>query len=162
MIYNAALASFLIYGACPFSLFWLKHGHMSNRHILTSLLKDPSTYSTTPDMSPRMLGSMAEANDYIVYCGSAWKKLPEAREWLRTSAQEIAKKKCDGPGCEKVEESLGSFKACGGCKEEYYCGVGCQTKDWKEGGHKAKCKTKREYAAMMKAMGSIGGQLPRR
>lgn len=160
MIYNAALASFLVYGSCSFSLSWLKYAYMANKHILTLLVKDPSTYSKTPDMSPRMMGSMAQANDYVVYCGSSWKKSAEAREWLKDSAKEIAKKKCDGPGCEKIEERLGCFKACGGCKDEFYCGVECQKKDWTEGGHKKKCKSKREYAAMVKAMGSYGG-LPR-
>lgn len=105
------------------------------------------------------MGSKAEANDYVVFCGSMWKKSPEAREWLKTCAEEIAKKTCDGPGCRKMEETLKEFKACGGCKEKYYCGVECQTKDWKEGGHKARCRKNREYAAHVKAMGRLGGGL---
>lgn len=101
MIYNAALASFLVYGACPFSLSWLKYGYMSNKHILSLLLKDPSTYSTTPDMSPRMMGSMAQANDYIVYCNSAWKLSAEARGWLKVSVAEIAKRTWMGRAAER-------------------------------------------------------------
>ena len=29
---------------------------------------------------------------------------------------------------------------CKGCREVRYCSRACQTSDWKEGGHKAKCK----------------------
>lgn len=156
MTYNAAIASFLVYGACQYSLSWLRDGYLLNKHIATLILNDPSTYPTTPDFEPRMMGSSAEANDYIVFCGSMWKNSPEAREWLKSCAEEIAKKKCDGPGCEKIEGRLKEFKLCGGCKERYYCGVECQTKDWKEN-HKARCKKEREYAAAVRAMGGLGG-----
>lgn len=61
-------------------------------------------------------------------------------EWLRSNEEEVRKKACDAVGCGKVEAAIGDWKICKGCLEWCYCGVECQTKDWKTGGHKKACR----------------------
>ncbi|KAI0321555.1 hypothetical protein OF83DRAFT_1098558 [Amylostereum chailletii] len=39
-----------------------------------------------------------------------------------------------------IMRSPGSLHVCRGCGEVRYCGRECQIKDWKEDGHKWKCK----------------------
>ncbi|KAI0319656.1 hypothetical protein OF83DRAFT_760070 [Amylostereum chailletii] len=39
-----------------------------------------------------------------------------------------------------IETPESVLSACRGCGEARYCGRRCQTRDWKEGGHKAKCR----------------------
>mmetsp|Transcript_26875 Transcript_26875/g.65313 ORF Transcript_26875/g.65313 Transcript_26875/m.65313 type:complete len:597 (+) Transcript_26875:189-1979(+) len=46
-----------------------------------------------------------------------------------------------GNFCASCNKSLGTGgMACSKCTITYYCGRDCQVKDWKEGGHKQKCK----------------------
>eukprot|EP01096_Ripella_sp_DP13-Kostka_P006960 TRINITY_DN2516_c0_g1_i1.p1 TRINITY_DN2516_c0_g1~~TRINITY_DN2516_c0_g1_i1.p1 ORF type:complete len:179 (+),score=59.51 TRINITY_DN2516_c0_g1_i1:172-708(+) len=40
--------------------------------------------------------------------------------------------------CFNPEQTAGQYKACGSCKQVYYCGRDCQVKDWREA-HKHLC-----------------------
>ena len=37
-------------------------------------------------------------------------------------------------------ESKDAVKRCGGCRASWYCSTQCQIMDWKQGGHKQKCR----------------------
>jgi hypothetical protein len=41
------------------------------------------------------------------------------------------------------EQSL-EQKLCARCKQVSYCSKACQTRDWKEGGHKQRCGTSQD------------------
>ena len=42
--------------------------------------------------------------------------------------------------CSACEKKSNTVKQCDGCKCVYYCDKECQTKHWRTGGHKAKCR----------------------
>lgn len=71
--------------------------------------------------------------------GRVW-NVPGVKEWLLENEEEIKKRACDAVGCGNVEEAVGILKACSGCRGWWYCGIECQTRDWKEGGHRRVCK----------------------
>jgi hypothetical protein len=52
--------------------------------------------------------------------------------------------------CAATEQRPGTFKLCGGCGKEPYCGRECQLADWKER-HKAACSGKRAAGRKDKA-----------
>ncbi len=64
---------------------------------------------------------------------------------------------CSGRSCFATETMEKRFGSCSGCRVAYYCGVDCQTKDWKER-HKFVCEEskriigKEEQAYFMKLL----------
>ena len=51
-------------------------------------------------------------------------------------------RRCNGPGCSKVEQNHGEFRHCGKCSVVFYCGAECQKTHWKTGSadrHKVMC-----------------------
>ncbi|EEB96838.1 hypothetical protein MPER_03951 [Moniliophthora perniciosa FA553] len=50
-------------------------------------------------------------------------------------------KSCYAENCGKAEKrDVESLRRCGGCELVWYCSKECQTKSWKEDGHKSECK----------------------
>ncbi|KAL7268299.1 hypothetical protein RUND412_009086 [Rhizina undulata] len=152
MIYDCALAIFKVFGPCELATSYVRLGHSANEHILPILLSSPSKYPTKQDFSPRSMGSRPEANNYVFVSGDLWKP-EEVREWLRVASKDFGKKTCDGPGCTNVEERICQFQVCSGCRKSFYCGRDCQTKDWREGGHRPKCKREQKLQERIRRAG---------
>ncbi len=51
---------------------------------------------------------------------------------------------CDYCGAEPTEGG-NKLKLCSTCRRKAYCSAACQQKDWKEGGHKASCRPKKDF-----------------
>ncbi|KZT65161.1 hypothetical protein DAEQUDRAFT_697653 [Daedalea quercina L-15889] len=62
--------------------------------------------------------------------------LPRARQMRRVGAPDNML--CAYNKCELYKVKRRNLLQCGGCKSIYYCGAGCQSKDWKR--HKKYCK----------------------
>lgn len=152
LIFSAALACYLAFGDCKLSTSWLREGNKANPHFLDLVLSNPSKWPKSPDPSPRGLGSIPEASDYLFFSAPLWKK-DEVREWVRNAADEVAKRECSARDCRKVESKRGEWKVCAGCRGSWYCGKECQEKDWKAGGHKKRCKREREIRELTEKMG---------
>ncbi|VDB95354.1 unnamed protein product [Peniophora sp. CBMAI 1063] len=66
-------------------------------------------------------------------------RLDEHAERIRY--QETRARLCSWSACVYHEEhAQGALALCKGCGEARYCSRACQRRDWKEGGHKAKCR----------------------
>lgn len=74
--------------------------------------------------------------------------LPEvaAQPWRDSEAARVAGvakhglRECGLPRCDKREVAIYEFRACGGCKAQWYCSMEHQMTHWKE--HKALCKAR--------------------
>lgn len=145
LLYTLTLASFTVYGPSTFAISCLRRAYNSNPFIFQLIIeKDLSTFSG------------GDAYEYIhkqsgmMYVGRFKRILrtEELQQWFRASEGDVKKRICDAVECGKVEEEVGKMKLCKGCMQWWYCGVECQTRDWKVGGHKRTCKSSNRRAMM--------------
>ncbi|KAA8895436.1 hypothetical protein FN846DRAFT_339213 [Sphaerosporella brunnea] len=151
LIFTSALACFRIFGPCTLSTSWMREGNKANGHVVDMLLAAVETWPSGPNQSPRGLGSEPEAMDYIFFGKKLWEG-EEPREWVRSIADEVAKRECSARDCRKVEAHRGEYKVCSGCRASWYCGTECQANDWKIG-HKRRCKEERNIRELTEKMG---------
>ena len=85
---------------------------------------------------------LAETLTGISACYSALGNYAAAAD-ARSASTSVARRSqthCSGPRCPRlVREDGAPLDQCAGCLRTYYCGVACQTADWKAG-HKKECK----------------------
>ena len=143
VLFTGALALFKLFGPRPKANAWLAAGHARNSHILPIFMHpDSPSYPTTRFTCARGAGSYVEAADFVIFTKRQF-CTPEAQEWLKSAGADLPKRKCDRPGCGKVESYMGEWRRCTGCFEVYYCGEDCQRRHWAgqgRDGHKAPCK----------------------
>jgi hypothetical protein len=151
LIFTSALACFRIFGQCVLSTSWLREGNKANTHVVDMLLAPVESWPSGPNQSPRGLGSEPEAMDYVFFSKSLWEQA-EPREWVRSQADEVAKRECNARDCRKVEAQRGEYKVCSGCRTSWYCGTECQANDWKLG-HKRRCKEERNIRELTEKLG---------
>ncbi len=65
--------------------------------------------------------------------------IPAWYEFKRARERGFGYHVCSARDCFATETMEKRFGSCGGCRVPYYCGVDCQTKDWKER-HKFVCE----------------------
>jgi hypothetical protein len=151
VLFTGALALFKMFGHCPKATAWLAAGHSRNPHILPVLLHpNAPSYPTERMLVPRAMGSYVEATDFIIFTKKQFCARP-VQVWLRLAGNELPKRKCDSPNCDKVERFMGEWKRCTACFEAYYCSSECQKEHWKmpgDQGHKKKCKEATMYQNM--------------
>jgi len=151
LIFTSALACFELFGRCTLSTSWLREGNKANNHVVDLLLAPVDTWPSGPNPSPRGLGSEPEAMDYVFFAKKLW-EAEEPREWIRATADDIAKRECSARDCRKVELERGEYKVCAGCRATWYCGTECQATDWRIG-HKRRCKEERNIRELTEKMG---------
>lgn len=96
---------------------------------------------------PEYRGEKAsEAGMYGIF-SPIW-KITGAKEWLRDSEPLLKLKPCFAIGCGRVEETLGEWRMCMGCKQVSYCSRVCQARDWKVGRHRPVCKDIQDKMAL--------------
>lgn len=148
ILFTGALALFKLFGPCPKANSWLAKGHENNIHILAILMHpDSPSYPTQRFNCPRSRASYVEAADFVIFTGRQF-CTPEVQEWLRSTSDDMPKRRCDHPECGKVENYLGQWRRCTGCFEVYYCSEECQKKHWTDA-HKAPCKEAKRWRNMM-------------
>lgn len=152
LIFNAALSAFHLFGTSKLATAWLREGHKANPHVLEILLSPEDAWPTKPDPTPRGLGSMPEAADYVFFARALWAR-PEAQQWVKAEENDVRRKECSNRNCKKVEETRGQWKVCAGCRGAWYCGTECQAEDWKLHGHRRRCKKEREIRELTEKMG---------
>ncbi|KAL7274838.1 hypothetical protein RUND412_002248 [Rhizina undulata] len=153
-IFTSALALHCIFGPCPLATSYLRLGNYANRHILPILLGPLSRFPKSPNPSPRIMGSVPEATDYVYFSRGLWRD-GEVREWVKAVEGDINRRKCDGPGCVKVERVMGEWWTCKECREGFYCGRACQVRDWKVGKHRGLCMRVRALGKVIE----MGGEM---
>jgi len=151
LIFTSALACFQMFGSCALATSWLREGNKANGHVVDVLLSPAETWPTGPNQSPRGLGSEPEAMDYIFFSRKLWEK-EDVQEWVRNSADEVARRECSARDCRKVESRKGEYTVCAACKASWYCGTECQANDWKIG-HKRRCKEEKNIRELTEKMG---------
>lgn len=151
LIFTAALSIYKIFGPCVLSTSWLREGYKANNHVVDQLVAPPSTWPSTPNQNPRGLGSAPEALDYIFFSRSLWEQ-GDAVQWVKDTANDVAKRECSARECRKVEGERHEYKVCDGCRASWYCGKECQLKDWKSG-HKRRCKEEKNIRELTEKMG---------
>ena len=76
----------------------------------------------------------------IYYCRK-YIKLSQTEKFDEDTKKKITKYLSDLSSMCRVCGKMGEgYKQCSRCTCVYYCSVDCQRKDWKENGHKEKCK----------------------
>jgi len=90
----------------------------------------------TLSVQGRINGSTPDVRD-------AWKVFYEtilARRVILAQMQELNSTPMSCDNCYKFDERA-NFKKCAGCGRAHYCSRDCQTRAWKEKGHRDECKT---------------------
>jgi hypothetical protein len=141
VLFTGTLALFKLFGPCPKANAWLAAGHARNSHVLPIFMHPESpSYPTTRFECTRAPGSYVEAAGLVIFTKRQF-CTPEAQEWLNSAGADLPKRKCDCPGCGKLESYMGEWRRCTGCFGVYYCSEDCQKRHWAgQDGHKAPCK----------------------
>ena len=151
-LFTGALAVFKLFGHCPKATAWLAAGNARNRHVLPILMHPGApSYPKERFITPRSPGSFIDGADFVVFTKFQF-CTPEAQAWLKEAAKELPKRKCDSPGCTKVEGFFGEWRRCTGCMEVYYCSAECQKAHWSmrgKDGHKNPCNQAKQIRNMV-------------
>ncbi|KZV70228.1 hypothetical protein PENSPDRAFT_455102 [Peniophora sp. CONT] len=96
----------------------------------------------------KALREMEDAGPQLGGLLEAWQALgdamdlDEAREKLEFEheSKRAADRRCSWNECQYHAKKPPKTRVCVGCNEARYCSRACQRKDWREGGHRARCK----------------------
>jgi TPR repeat protein len=76
-----------------------------------------------------------------IYYGKKYIKLSETKEFHKGKREDVQKVLARlSSMCRVCGKQGEGYKCCSKCTCVYYCSIECQRKDWKECGHKEKCK----------------------
>ncbi|TCD71343.1 hypothetical protein EIP91_011114 [Steccherinum ochraceum] len=150
LLYDAAYASFRIWGDCTLAKQYLQIAAKLNPIVLVKILSK-ATRQESLSSAPRSLNSPEDASDYLWLAQDLWLQ-PDAWNWVN-SQEEVTRlllKKCSRGGCSNTEKVPAEFKRCAGCHKVWYCGSDCQKTDWKS--HKKPCKDEQRMKIMLKSI----------